>query len=73
MFRSQRRSALRIVGTTERRTESQVFRQPLVNVRGPSPELSTSFSRQPVQPVDVRDGEFSSPANCSGNPCKPAP
>jgi hypothetical protein len=60
MFRSQRRSALRIVGTTQNGALNLRYSgQPLVNVRGPITGIIYKFSpAQPVQPVDVRDGRI---------------
>jgi hypothetical protein len=60
MFRSQRRNALRIVGTTQNGALNLRYSGlPLVNVRGPITGIIYKFSpAQPVQPVDVRDGQI---------------
>jgi hypothetical protein len=60
MFCGQQRSALRIVGTTRNSALNLRYSGlPLVNVRGPITGIIYKFSpTQPVQPVDVRDGQF---------------
>ncbi|MFY9852874.1 MAG: hypothetical protein WAK26_03235 [Terracidiphilus sp.] len=60
MFRGQHRSALRIVGSNpEGALNLRYSGLPLVNVRGPVTGTIYKFSpTQPVQPVDVRDGQI---------------
>jgi hypothetical protein len=60
MFRGQQRSSLKIVGTSQDGALNLRYSGlPLVNVRGPITGVIYKFSpAQPVQPVDVRDGQI---------------